>query len=149
MTAAPFEIGPCYLCKEPMWMTRESWVTYKRSGQTFHCIHGHKQCFVAGKTDAQKLREELDAERQKRQRAEQNTAYWEDAAREAGKRAETERRRANGYKGFAAKITKRAKAGICPCCNRYFVKLARHMTAKHPTFTPLELETPAERITVQ
>lgn len=32
----------------------------------------------------------------------------------------------------------RVKAGVCPCCNRTFQQLARHMKAKHPDFKPEE-----------
>lgn len=32
------------------------------------------------------------------------------------------------------KIRKRAQGGVCPCCNRSFVQLARHMANKHPDF---------------
>lgn len=101
----------------------------------FYCPSGHGQNYQ-GKTEAEKLRESLEAERRQRQWAEQNVAYQADRRREAEERAEHERRRANGYKGHAAKITKRAKAGVCPCCNRHFTALERHMATKHPTFTP-------------
>lgn len=107
--------------------------------RTFYCPNGHTQTYT-GKTEAQKLREQLDEERRGRQRAEQNVAYWSDEAKEQRERAEHERRRANGYKGHATRITKRAKAGVCPCCNRSFENLRRHMTSKHPQFTPIELE---------
>lgn len=32
----------------------------------------------------------------------------------------------------ATRQRKRSAAGVCPCCNRSFVQLARHMKAKHP-----------------
>lgn len=103
--------------------------------RSFYCPRGHSQHYT-GKTDADQLREQLAEERRQRQRAEQNVAMHADVARDARERAEHERRRANGYKGHAARITKRAKAGVCPCCNRHFVALERHMATKHPTFTP-------------
>ena len=31
---------------------------------------------------------------------------------------------------------KRVKAGVCPCCNRSFQNLHRHMETKHPDFDP-------------
>jgi hypothetical protein len=77
-------------------------------------------------------------------------AMYADEARSEREIAERERRRANGYKGHATRITKRAKAGVCPCCNRTFKQLAAHMASQHPTFTPMELEDrPAEGATVQ
>jgi hypothetical protein len=131
--AVPHQIFDCIFCGEPMWMTEASRETYKRNGGTFYCTHGHGQCFAKGETEADKLRRERDALKQRE-------AYYEDQLREARESAEKERRRANGYKGHATKITKRAKAGVCPCCNRSFENLRRHMASKHPTFTPMELE---------
>jgi chemotaxis response regulator CheB len=32
------------------------------------------------------------------------------------------------------KTKKRVANGVCPCCNRTFKQLARHMKAKHPEF---------------
>jgi hypothetical protein len=117
--------------------------------RTFYCPNGHSMAY-AGKSETQKLKEQLDEERRQRQRAEQNVAMYADEAREATKRAEHERRRANGYKGHATKITKRAKAGVCPCCNRSFENLRRHMASKHPQFTPIELDDrPSEGATGQ
>lgn len=117
--------------------------------RTFYCPNGHPQTYI-GKSEAQKLRETVDEERRARQRAEQRIAMYADEAREARECAEHERRRANGYKGHATRITKRAKAGVCPCCNRTFQQLARHMATKHPQFTPMQIEDrPLDGATVQ
>lgn len=105
----------------------------------FYCPAGHRQHYL-GQTKEQQLAAQLaEAERQ-RQRAQQNVAMWQDDAREARQQAEHERKRAAGYKGHATRMTKRAKAGVCPCCNRTFQQLARHMATRHPTFTPMALE---------
>lgn len=37
-------------------------------------------------------------------------------------------------KGVVTKLRRRAVAGVCPCCNRTFSQLARHMKTKHPEF---------------
>lgn len=123
----------CYRCKEPFGLDRSTYETLLRSHQQFHCPWGHGQSFIEGESEEDKLRRERD-------QLKQRIAYKDDMIREAEARAEHEKRRANGYKGHATKITKRAKAGVCPCCNRTFQQLARHMASKHPTFTPMELE---------
>lgn len=58
--------------------------------------------------------------------------------REAARVAERDQAEASarGYKGAATRARKRAKAGVCPCCNRTFKQLARHMESKHPDFEP-------------
>jgi DNA repair exonuclease SbcCD ATPase subunit len=121
-------------------MTKETQRVFIQSSATFYCVHGHPRHWPQGKSEEQKLREQLEAERRERARAQQNIAMWQDEAREAKERATRERIRANAYKGHATRITKRAKAGVCPCCNRTFQSLAKHMAAKHPQFTPIEVE---------
>lgn len=32
------------------------------------------------------------------------------------------------------RVAKRVANGVCPCCNRSFVQLARHMKCKHPDY---------------
>lgn len=34
------------------------------------------------------------------------------------------------------RLKTRAAAGVCPCCNRTFQQLARHMKGQHPEFGP-------------
>lgn len=36
-----------------------------------------------------------------------------------------------------AGIKKRVQGGACPCCNRHFVQLERHMATKHPEIVGL------------
>jgi len=37
-------------------------------------------------------------------------------------------------KGVITKIKKRIHNGVCPCCNRSFKNLERHMKSKHPDY---------------
>lgn len=97
----------------------------------WHCPNGHSLIYTENEAD--RLRRERDSLKQQQ-------ARYEERLKSANDRAERERNRANGYKGHATKITKRAKNGVCPCCNRSFENLKRHMATKHPTFTPIELE---------
>lgn len=106
----------------------------------WYCPNGHN--LIVTKSKADKLQEQLDEERRRRQSAEQNVAFYADEAKR-------EQRRANGYKGHATRISKRVKAGVCICCNRTFQDLARHMATKHPTLTPIELDQVPKEATVQ
>jgi hypothetical protein len=133
----------CWKCKERFGLADETEAMLRRSGRLFCCPWGHSAVFSEGEP-------EIDTIRRERDQLKQRIAYKEDMIREAEARAERERRRANGYKGHATRITKRAKAGVCPCCNRTFKQLAQHMANKHPQFTPMELEDrPPEGATVQ
>lgn len=44
-------------------------------------------------------------------------------------------RQARAHKGHHTRIKNRIANGICPCCNRTFVNLGKHMKSKHPSFT--------------
>lgn len=130
----------CYAgCGVLFAMTEEFVRERRKDHQWWYCPNGHRQHY-SGDNEEEKLRKQLDAERRQRQSAEQRVAMWQDEYAEADARATRERNRANGYKGHATRITKRAKAGVCPCCNRTFKQLAAHMASQHPQFTPLELE---------
>ncbi len=94
------------------------------SGGSWYCPNGHNQSPI-GKTLEQKL--EQERARAGRLAAElDQTAASASAQRAAATRARNERDRAK----------KRHAAGVCPCCNRSFKQLRRHMKSKHPDYDP-------------
>ena len=101
----------------------------KNNGTTFHCPLGH--AIVFSETEADKLRRERD-------RLKQREAQKNDQINDLHERIDTEERRTAAYKGQVTKMKKRAKAGVCSCCNRHFVNLERHMASKHPNMDPEE-----------
>lgn len=117
-------------------------VCCKRDKKTFYCPNGHAQ--VYGENEADLIRRERDRLKQILAQRDDEICAAADRTIAYRNAAERERRRANGYKGHAARITKRAKGGVCPCCNRHFEALQRHMATKHPTFTPDCSDPPAE-----
>lgn len=94
----------------------------RNSHKTFYCPSGHGQSY-RGESDAdraQKLAGQLDIEKTRRENAEKAVRQAEITQ----KALSTKLRKTNA----------RIKAGVCPCCNRTFQSLARHMTTKHPEF---------------
>lgn len=61
-----------------------------------------------------------------------------DIARQQIARVEQEKTKAEARQRLAerklAKANRRASAGACPCCQRSFSNMARHMKTKHPDF---------------
>jgi hypothetical protein len=53
---------------------------------------------------------------------------------EAMAEAEHFRKSRDGMKGALVKTKKRIAGGVCPCCNRSFISLARHMKSQHPEY---------------
>lgn len=88
--------------------------------QEFFCPNGH-QLHYLGKTDAEKLQEQLDSERRR-------------SGRLAAERDQT-RAQLRAQKGVTTKLKKRIEAGVCPCCHRTFQNLARHMSGEHPGYS--------------
>lgn len=85
----------------------------------FFCPNGHNLAYL-GKTEAEKLKDQLDRERDR-------------SARLASQRDQVEAS-LRATRGVVTRMRNRASAGLCPCCNRTFQQLARHMAAKHPEF---------------
>lgn len=88
--------------------------------QSFYCPSGHPQSY-RGKTEEQKQRDR--AERLERQLANRD----EDLRSTRASLIAT--------KGQLTKTKNRIAKGICPCCNRSFVDLGRHMAGQHPDYT--------------
>ena len=89
------------------------------------CPNGHGQVFRESEKD--ELRRERD-------RLKQRLAQKDDDIRHALDDAQHERRRAATFKGHLTKAKKRIGKGTCPCCNRHFENLERHMASKHPQY---------------
>jgi hypothetical protein len=100
--------------------------TIKARGGTFYCPRGH--LLGLGKSDTEKLREELEKERRRTE--------FEKNRRESAEREEKRQRHsAATARGKLKAQSDRVKAGVCPCCNRTFQQLARHMKSQHPDWS--------------
>ncbi len=84
-----------------------------------------------GESESDKLKRELERERELR-------AKEVERERQRREQAETEAKNQRNitaaYKGHLTRTKKRVGKGVCPCCNRTFSNLARHMAGKHPYF---------------
>lgn len=125
----------CYKCATPIVMHEQTLIDLKESHREFFCVWGHPQVFSKDRGIAGRL---ADAERE-RDRLKQNKVYLEERLQSANQRADHSERSARAYKGVATKMKKRAVAGVCPCCNRHFRELERHMASKHPDYTKAPL----------
>ena len=72
-------------------------------------------------SENEKLRRELEAERQRKARALEEANRLRAEAEKATKQRD--------------RLKRRVANGVCPCCTRTFVNLGRHMATKHPEFT--------------
>ena len=105
---------------------------------TLHCPNGHPWHYPKGDSQTTILRRERD-------RLNQRLAMKDDELRAKDQDIEEEREKKNlarrqtrAYKGQVTKIKNRVGKGVCPCCNRQFVNLQRHMDSKHPDYSTEE-----------
>lgn len=85
-------------------------------GHSIYCPLGHTFVF----TDS--FEEQLKRERQ-RHEATRSLLHAEERSHSA-------------TRGQLTRARKRAAAGVCPCCQRTFQNVARHVASKHPDFKP-------------
>jgi hypothetical protein len=100
--------------------------SYKREGGFWSCPNGHQRGFRKGEDEI-----EQESIRRERDLLKQDTARLNDELAAERKRAEEAERK-------IVQVRKRAAAGVCPCCNRTFTNMQRHMKSKHPNVVPLE-----------
>jgi DNA repair exonuclease SbcCD ATPase subunit len=93
----------------------------RQKNKGIYCPVGH--AFVFNNT----LEEQLEEQKRETKRARQR----EDAVRDLLTHEEHSHRATRGH---MTRIKKRVAAGVCPCCNRSFKDLARHMAGQHPDY---------------
>lgn len=88
-------------------------------GGDWYCPNGHSLIFT--ETEVDKLKKKLAAEQSRV---------------EMYRRENQEKERSiRALKGKITKTKNRIAHGVCPCCNRSFQNVARHMKTKHPDYT--------------
>jgi elongation factor P hydroxylase len=103
------------------------WYQQRREDKAWwYCPQGHSQHFVS-KSEAEKLRDELAAQKRR-------TEYFEADAHQARESAEAAKRQARAARGVVTRVKNRVGRGVCPCCNRFFESLHRHIQTKHPEY---------------
>lgn len=115
----------CYKCHMLFAVPAHAHERWRDTGEYFWCPNGHSQHYTT--STVQKLRNELD---QMKRAKEWHEARSRDE-REARERTE---RRLVAQRGASTRLRNRIKNGVCPCCTRTFVNVARHMATRHPEF---------------
>lgn len=119
---ATMVILECADCHMPFAITRAFEDSRHRDRTSFFCPAGHSQWFP-GKTLEKRLADETA-------RAERNYQWFREST-------ESERRiarRLSATQGVVTRTKRRIAAGVCPCCNRSFQNLHRHMAGQHPDY---------------
>lgn len=105
----------------------EAWIARKqRESGDWYCPSGHSLHFT--ETELDRVKKELVKEHER-------IAWYRQHTRGLDTLIESERRSKAAVKGQLTKVRNRVANGVCPCCNRTFANLARHMANQHPDFT--------------
>lgn len=110
----------CCSCGVPFGIAAEMNKELINNHRSFYCPNGHRQNYI-GKTQEEKLKEELLVQK--------------NLVNHHRNEADRKQRRLNALRGQQTKLKNRIKNGVCPCCNRSFVNLAKHMAHIHPDFS--------------
>jgi hypothetical protein len=114
----------CYSCGVLFAMVEDFWEHRQNDRKNFYCPNGHSQAYLSGKTDAQKLR---DAEARETALRDQLAAAVRDAEATRVALIRDRHRFANG---------------VCPCCDRYFANVHRHVSSQHPDYDVTAVKQP-------
>lgn len=98
--------------------------------RTFWCP-GCGQSMIYRETEEQRLRRQLERERERAKFAQ------DEASRQRDHRWAAERR-VSAMKGVVTRTKKRIAAGKCVRCSTEFPDLATHMAKAHPDYTPAD-----------
>lgn len=108
----------------------------QRKGSTVYCPLGHT--FVYGDTRYDQLKREAEEARALKENAERALVRERARVDQARAEAQHEKRRAAAARGQLTKTKKRVANGVCPCCNRSFANVKRHMDTQHPEYIESE-----------
>lgn len=97
----------------------------REDGKSFYCPSGHTMSFH--ETEIDKLKKQL-------QREKENTEWWKNTAASKDKTIKGQNIAIGKVKAKLHRTETRVSHGICPCCNRSFVNMQRHMKTKHPDY---------------
>jgi hypothetical protein len=122
-TAGDMTVMHCRDCGIEFWVPTFWNKLRVAQGGEYVCPNGHRWVYRES---------ELVKTTRERDRLKQQMAHMEDQLR--AQKAQTTK-----AKKVAEKLKVRASAGVCPCCNRTFNNMARHMRTKHPDFKTADI----------
>ena len=120
----------CCSCKGTYGITNDAQKEYRRTNDWFYCPYCGKNQHYIEESREKKLERQLERERAHllRERA------FHDQTRADRDAIDRSRSAISGALTKKKKQLDRVKNGVCPCCNRHFKNLHKHMQTKHKSF---------------
>lgn len=116
----------CAGCGTPFAVASDLLKKFRRTHETFYCPLGHNNYFPQA-SEEEKLKKQLQLAEDEARRLRARVSFEHDQ-REAAERS------LRATKGVLTRTKRRVANGVCPCCNRSFANLQRHMAGQHPEY---------------
>lgn len=100
----------------------------REKGTAWNCPYCRCGWGFADGGENARLKREIESERKR-------TEWARQAAENERQRREAAEHRERAQKAAKTRLKNRIAHGVCPCCQRTFENVARHMATKHPGFT--------------
>lgn len=127
-----FHVVSCYTCGVPFGITSSIYRRVVTDAEgSVHCpACGNMTCWCESKAEKEikRLQGELKTANTKTEMSKRTAEIEMDKRQRAENSLRT-------TKGVVTKIKQRVGKGVCPCCNRSFRDLQRHMNSKHPDYS--------------
>ncbi len=114
-TTSTLYVQECVNCGVSFGMPKRLHDNRREEGGDFYCPHGHVMAYR--ETEIMRLKRQL--------------ARKQELLEKSRTELRASRLQASAQKGVATRLRKRVAAGVCPCCNRTFKQLERHMKTQH------------------
>ena len=114
-------------CGHVTFLSAEHRTERLRDHKRFYCATCGKNNYYTGTSDLEALEGRLNNALDQRDTARANLQTQREKTR-------SKARQLSAQKGVTTKIKNRIGNGVCPCCNRTFKNLARHMQGQHPDY---------------
>lgn len=133
-----FEPQDCITCFVKFLVPKGFTARRRQDKASFYCPNGHSMSYT--QSEADRLKAQLQKEQQALAKANAAVEREQKWRQEAYEEARTLERRLAAQRGVTTRIKNRVHNGVCPCCNRAFVNLQRHMATKHAGFLAEEVQ---------
>lgn len=123
------KVTTCIHCSASFALPQQVWDFQVKNG-------GYHWCPCCGRNQGwdPKERAKVAEENAEIKRLKDNLKWEQDYAKREREAKEQAERCLSATRGVVTRLKNRAKAGVCPCCNRHFTALERHMATKHPEY---------------
>lgn len=123
------EVIHCPNCGTSFGVVEHLLNSLRKNHGSFYCPSGHSMSYG----ESSQEREIAKLEKQLNQ-VKEDSSYWQSEANQKARDLQHTERRLSATKGVLTRTKNRISKGICPCCNRQFLNLKRHMDGKHPDY---------------